>query len=238
MADNPLAVLDTLPINSWNYPRVLLGIPIERVLPYADQTFFAFAEIFFQGPAFIKTSYGRTDVVRNLLGLELLRSTATHILMLDNDHVHPANVIQSLCRWPLLFDDVKVVSGLNFRRKPPYDPVMGNLTADGNRPIVTTWENGLLPVQEGGAASLLVHREVFETVPFPWFQNIYDDALKHKWPGEDIYFARKCQEYGYPFYIDTTTQSPHCTDSLVTEETFRRYMQDHPEEFTNVQPID
>jgi len=238
--NSPLAQLDVLPISSWVYPRVLLGIPIERTLSHADKTFFSFAEIFSQGPSFIRSTYGRIDVVRNQMVLELLRSTATHLLMLDSDHAHPANIIQSLCRWPLLYEEVRVVSGLNFRRKAPHDPVFGNLTADGDRPIVTEWDQGLLTTEESGAASLLVHRSVFEEMPGPWFKNVYteDDWYRNSWPGEDIHFSRECQRLGIPFYIDTTTSSPHCTDTLVTEETFRQYMARHPEEFNDVQPSD
>lgn len=237
--NNPLAVLDTLPINSWTYPRILLGIPIERTLAHADITFWSFAEIFLQGPSYIKSTYGRTDVVRNQMALELLRTTSTHLLMLDSDHNHPFNIIQSLSRWPLLYDDVRVVCGLNFRRKAPYDPVFGNLSADGDRPIVVNWEKGLLATEECGAASLLIHRSVFEELPYPWFINIYDEGvLRHKWPGEDIYFARQCAIHDIPVYIDTTTTSPHCTDQTITETTFRQYMADHPEEFSNVQSFD
>jgi len=156
--------------------------------------------------------------------------------MLACDHAHPSNIIQSLARWTLLFDDVYVVSGMNFRRKAPYDPVMGNLTKHGDRPIVVEWQPGLMPVDECGAASLLVHREVFETLPYPWFQNMYDesDVMNHSWPGEDIYFARQCKEYGYTFYVDTTTTSPHCTSTLITEETFRQFLENNPEDFAHV----
>lgn len=237
--DNPLAMLDTLPISSWLYPRILLGIPIERALYHAEKTFFSFAEIFVQGPTYLRSAYGRTDVVRNSMALELLRTTGTHLLMLDSDHVHPANIIQSLSKWPLLFDEVKVVCGMNFRRKPPYDPIFGNLSASGGRPIVTEWGQGLLETEEIGAASLLVHRSVFEEIPYPWFQNIYDidDLMNHRWPGEDIYFARKCWKHGIKVYVDTTTTSPHCTDAEINETTFRQYMAEHPQEFTNVQSL-
>lgn len=236
---NPLEVLDTLPISGWKYPRILLGIPIERTLPHAEKTFFSFADIFAQSPTYLRSSYGRTDVVRNSMALELLRTTGTHLLMLDSDHVHPQNIIQSLCKWPLLFDNVRVVCGMNFRRKPPYDPIFGNLSAGGNRPIVTEWGAGLMETEEVGAASLLVHRSVFEELPYPWFKNIYDtkELLAHRWPGEDIYFARQCWKHGIKVYVDTTTTSPHCTDAEVNEITFRQYMEDHPQEFSDVQSI-
>lgn len=238
MSQNPLAELESLPISSWKYPRVLLGIPLERTISYASDVFFPFADIFAQGPTYLKSSFNvRIDVTRNLMARELLNTTFTHLLMLDIDHIHPKDIIQRLSRWPALYgDDVPVVCGMNFRRQPPYDPIMGNLViGTTRRPIITEWDSGLIQFDECGAASLLVSRKVFETIPFPWFRNVYDYEFvaKNKWPGEDIYFARKCKEYGFPFYVDTTTTSPHITTTAVTEETFRNYLADHPEEFSD-----
>jgi hypothetical protein len=89
-------ILNTLPISIWPFPRILLGVLLERAISHADECFWPLAEIFAQGPAFIKHSYGRTDLVRNDLAKELLKSDFTHVIMLDIDHTHPANIIQML----------------------------------------------------------------------------------------------------------------------------------------------
>lgn len=231
-----LAVLRTLPIASWQYPRILIGIPLERSISFAEDVFWPFMRLAAQGPAFIEAPYTtRIDVMRNQYVKKLLMSTFTHLLMLDIDHIHPDDIVQRLAKWVIMFPEMKVISGLNFRRKPPYDPVAGNLTDTSERPILFEWEQGLMKVDEVGAASLLVERSVFETMPPRWFENVYEDPWKETFPGEDIGFCHKCREHNIPIYVDTTTSSPHCTGSLVTEETFRNFVAEHREDFGHVQ---
>jgi len=231
---NALAILDQLPIHSWSYPRILVGILVERSISYADDVFMQFLRIAQQGPSFSDVKYGRTDVTRNIMATQLLESNYTHLLMLDVDHVHPTDIIQRLARWVLLMPEVQVVSGMNFRRGEPFDPVAGSYEPDARkRSVMTEWTRGLIKVHESGAASLLVAREVFEKLEPPWFFNIYDEVWRNSYPGEDIGFSRKCRAAGIPIYVDTTTSSPHCTTVTITEETFRAYMEAHPERFKN-----
>jgi len=231
--DIRLAILNTTPICEWSYPRILVGIPLERSISYADKVFFQFMSIAQQGPAFVPEHYGRIDLVRNMFVKELLLSRYTHLLMLDIDHVHPRDIIQRLARWVILDPGIKVVSGLNFRRGKPFDPVCGDYNGSKHRQTMTSWEEGLVRKDETGAASLLVHRSVFEEMEPPWFFNIYDEVWENSYPGEDIGFSRKCAELNISMYVDTTTSSPHCIESTVTEETYRRYVQTHPWEFEN-----
>jgi len=228
MTDNlavDFSVLDTLPISSWKYPRILVGIPLERTISHADQVFFNFLEIATQGPAFIDQKYGRIDVTRNMMVKALLESNYTHLLMLDLDHIHPTNIIQRLARWIIVDPSIQIVSGLNFRRGAPFDPVMGSESSSSkDRKLVASWPQGLLRSREVGGASLLVSRKVFETIEPPWFYNIYTEVWQNSWPGEDIGFSRKCSAANIEMFVDTTTTSPHCTDALITEETYRAYL--------------
>lgn len=226
-------ILTTLPISSWEYPRIGLAIPIGKSLEHADMVFYNFMFIASQGPYFIQCpSSVRIDVVRNNIGVQVLRSQLTHVLMLDSDHVHPLNIMQQFAKWALIRPDALVISGLNFRRKEPYDPVAGNLTGNGiEREIFTEWQPGLTPVDEVGGASLFIHRSVFERIEPPWFFNVYDHAWENNYPGEDIGFCQKCREAGIQPYVDPGITSPHCTETLVTENTFRQFMARHPERF-------
>jgi len=190
-------------------------------------------------PAFAPEAYGRIDVVRNKLVIKLLQSQQfTHLLMLDVDHVHPPDIIERLAKWVLLDPDIRVVSGLNYRRGAPFDPVCRVYGPEGSpfrkRMMMLEWEQGLIRVDEVGGGSLLVHRSVFEQLEPPWFFNIYDEVWENSWPGEDMGFSRKCQEAGIAMYVDSTTTSPHCTEGLITEDTFRNYIEAHPEEIRDV----
>jgi hypothetical protein len=226
-------IMTQLPIASWAYPRIGLAIPIERAISHAGLVFYNFLYIASQGPVFIECPYGRQDVVRNQIAIQLLNTNLTHVLMLDVDHKHPTDIIQKFAKWAIINPNALVISGMNFRRGEPYDPVMGELTVPGiRRPILTEWEPGLQEMGEIGAASLFIHRSVFERIEPPWFFNTYEGMWSNSLPGEDIGFSHKCADAGIQVYVDTDITSPHCTDTLVTERTFRAFIEAHPERFS------
>jgi len=130
--ETDLQVLNTLPISSWKYPRIALAIPIERAISHAGIVFYNFLYIASQAPWFIEAPYGRIDIVRNNIAIQLLKSQCTHVLMLDVDHKHPVRIIQEFAKWAMIRPDAQVISGLNFRRGEPYDPVAGNLSDSGS----------------------------------------------------------------------------------------------------------
>lgn len=225
-------LLSTLPIASWPYPRILLGIPIERTMSHANKVFHQFMQIAAQGVTMLKQDYTRTDLARNHFALALLESNFTHLLMLDLDHVHPVDIVQRLARWPLIRPDIQVIGGLNFRRSAPHEPCAYWMDKGQGVTTIGTWEPGVIQMDAVGTGSILIAREVFEQIEPPWFYNIYDEnGWSDSWPGEDIGFALKCREAGIAQWIDTTTTSPHVTDALVTEASFRRYMKANPEKY-------
>lgn len=216
--------LNTYPIAAWKYPRVLVGIPMERAISHADKVFWQFMAIAKQGPAFLPIPYMRTDLYRNKAAANLLQSDFTHLLMLDVDHIHPVNIIQQLARWVLLDrKKFQVIGGLNFRRGEPYEPCAFQVDNNGDIYTMAEWEQGLVKVDALGTGSILIAREVFEQLEPPWFFNDYSEAWKDNYPGEDIGFSAKCRAAGIGLYVDTTTTSPHMIDSQVTEETYRSY---------------
>jgi hypothetical protein len=220
-----LQVLKTQPITSWEYPRIILGVPQERAMSYSEDVFFW--RIAMQGVPILQLPYDRVDVARNKMAIELLRSDFTHLLMLDIDHVHPWNIVQRLAKWVLLKPEVQVVGGLNFRRGEPYDPCCGYWGDDGKYYTPAEWGKGLIQVDLIGTGSILIAREVFEIIPPPWFTNDYSKAWADLWPGEDATFSRRCNDYEIDLYVDTQLSSPHLRPSVVTEDTFRKYMNDN-----------
>lgn len=229
--------LKTLPIASWAYPRILLGIPLERSVSHASLTFFRFMEIAAQGVAFIKQDYTRTDLARNRFASELLKSDHTHILMLDLDHTHPADIVQRLARWVMMNPAIQVVGGLNFRRSEPYEPCAFIRSEDGSLGAPADWSAGLIEVDYLGTGSVLIAREVFEQLEPPWFYHIYDHEGKwdDTYPGEDIGFSEKCAAAGIKMYVDTTTTSPHISEKLIGENTFRSYLAHHSEKYRKIE---
>ena len=228
--------LQTLPIAAWKYPRVLLGIPKERTLSHADKVFAPFMQIAAQGVTIMEHPYGRIDIVRNHMAMTLLDSEYTHLLMLDSDHIHPPDIVQRLARWVMLRDDVQIVGGLNFRRSAPHEPCAFFLDENNGVSTIGNWSDGIIKVDALGTGSMLIAREVFETMKPPWFFNIYDENYwSDVFPGEDIGFALECKKHGINQWVDTTTTSPHVTDGIITEASFRRYLATHPGAYKTVE---
>jgi hypothetical protein len=234
MTDNGnLDILKQKPITAWEYPRILVGVLQEKAMPHAEHLFYQYWAIAMQGVSILRMPYNRIDVTRNRMVVELLRSEMTHLLMLDIDHKHPANIIQRLARWVLAEPHAQVVSGLNFRRSEPFDPCCGFWGKDGKYYPPAEWEQGLIKVDAVGGASLLISREVFEIIPPPWFAFDYSRVWADEWPGEDVMFSRLCGEYGIDIYVDTTTTSPHMTSAMITEDTFKKHLQESDEGTTS-----
>ena len=63
-----------------------------------------------------------------------------------------------------------------------------------------------------GGSTLLVKREVFETLKSPYFKITYreiDEDGKCYDEGEDEYFSRIAKEAGYELYVDPTIRCEH-----------------------------
>lgn len=222
-------LLNTLPIGSWAWPRILVVVLKERAISYADECFDNLWQIASMGANPLFLTYTRTDLARNKIAAKLLSSNYTHVLMLDIDHKHPIDIIQRLARWFLvdkLADEkakknVQIVGGLNFRRTTPHDPCCHLMGTDGQVYAPAQWDQGLIQVDAIGTGSIMIAREVFEEIQPPWFFNMYERVWADVWPGEDMGFSKKCREYGIKMHVDTTTTSPHIGTKLIGENEFR-----------------
>lgn len=224
-----LSVLNQQPIKAWAWPKILLFVPLFPALPFADKVFWSFMSIAQQGPAFLKAEYGRTDYARNMAANTLLNSDFTHILMLDADHVHPPDIIQRLAAHIIKRPEIQIVGGLNFKRAAPYDPccfvkIPGE---DDSYGFPHEWDAGLIRVDLLGTGSILIAREVFETIDEPYFFYDYSKVDDGFYPSEDVAFSKKCDEAGIVMYVDTQTTSPHMMVAGVDEDTYRQYWTQH-----------
>ena len=191
--------------------KVLVGIPWG--MPVHDPyQFWSFMRLAAQGWSFIENERDRTDVHRNQFARTLLDSDADYLIMLDQDHRHPENTLQVLVS-DAVQTGYPIIAGLNFRRRPPYDPLVWGIH-EGQRVQIARWGKGLIgPVWSTGYAAAIFHRSVFETLPYPWFKYDYPDPATYgnprPFPGEDQWFSALCREYDVPMYVDTRIVSPH-----------------------------
>ena len=95
------------------------------------------------------------------------------------------------------------------------DPGQGEVT----RVMLDYPDNTIMQVAATGMACLLIHRSVLEhfrdSLPnrqFPW---IYEDEIRGNWVSEDIMFSLRCNEAGFPVFVDCTTEVGHVKGSTV-----------------------
>jgi hypothetical protein len=207
---------------------VLVGVPLERSLP--SLVFASFWAIARGGWPLLDVGYGRTDLNRNRFAEALLESNATHLLMLDLDHVHPPDVVERHARWALERPECLVIGGMHFRRGEPFDPLAFAYGPDGALHPLADWpRGGLIEVHALGHGTLLVHRSVFEQLAPPWWGYDYGRASEGVYPTEDMYFCYLCREAGIRLWVDTTISSPHIIENLITEKSHRAWLETHPE---------
>ena len=212
------------------WPRVVIGMPMERSIPQCGV--WSLAQLAQLGYPLFQLPYTRVDVARNQFARDLLKSDFTHILMLDDDHKHPPEIVERLTRWVVQDKTRMVISAFVQRRGEPYDPCMYFPSGDGGLYSPVDFPEGLIQVRNQygpgwvGTGAVLISREVFEKIPWPWFA--YEYTKEDEYPTEDVYFSKKCIEYGIDVWVDTTVECPHLTERFITKELYMQYIAEHP----------
>jgi hypothetical protein len=174
----------------------------------------------------------RTDIARNFLAVQFLalsKEPDDTLIMLDNDHDHPADILFGLARH-----DLPVVVALAFRRGPPYDACFFVRDADGSAHSMADWVDGKAYNGDvAGHAAIAIQRRAFLTMEAngfnrPWWRYPYIDGAMDM-PSEDFQFSDKLRQSGIPIVCDTSVITPHFTPGWVDDKTWRAYRADHPE---------
>jgi hypothetical protein len=130
---------------------------------------------------------------------------------MGDDHIFGSDTLLRL-----LAHQVPIVSPICLRRGPPYTPLVYRRqlpSGSGEEwPPTELPMSGLHQVYWASASGLLIQRSVLETIPYPWFEvgQIRPDEL-----GEDVYFAKKAQAHGIPWYVDCDTVIGHITPTCL-----------------------
>lgn len=167
-------------------------------------------------------SYGMpVDSNRNQIIRKFLTTTARYLLFLDSDITPPLDTVERL-----LSHHQKIVGALCWSSmcgeaggkweqfSLPY-PVAMQKNPKGGWNVARekmAQQQGLIEVDATGASCLLIHREVFEKMPSPWFKFGYDSYGICNL-GEDFSFADKAKALGYSIYVDTSLQCEHSKET-------------------------
>jgi hypothetical protein len=141
------------------------------------------------------------DHMRNLQVKRFLEETdCSHLFILDSDCVPQPGTIQKL----LEFDLPIIASPYFIYQNNQIVPMVRDKNTDQgenqnepyrqHKPLV-----GLQQCDAVGTSGLLIKREVFETIPPPYFRFRYDDD-GFITRSEDVYFCEKAKAAGYKIY--------------------------------------
>lgn len=143
---------------------------------------------------------------RNSLVRMVLESEAEWLWFMDDDHAFPPNLLLRL-----LQHDVPLVTPICLTRIYPFPPVSYAEKIGENVylpiPLQDQPTDGLIEIQAGGCAGMLIRREVLEAVDPPWFE--YTDR------SEDVIFCEKTKAAGFPIYADLGARLGHITTAVV-----------------------
>lgn len=211
---------------SENAVRVIIGAP-PAIMVYPETRYWmmTFAA---QGFPFIQMKTMPIMIARNKMAEHILAHPVyTHLMMLDMDHEHPPHAVKKLIQNVLRDPSRKVVGGVYVRRGEPYDPMAYRKNAQGQTESVLHPEAEVIPVDALATGCMLVAREVFETIPEPWFEYNTSGACNGTYPSEDIDFCTKCREHGIGIYADYSVHSPHFDIVGRTSKDTQRYIEEH-----------
>lgn len=143
----------------------------------------------------------------NAAATALLQSTHDWLFLLNDDQLYNPGTLTRL-----LAHNRPVVTGLTTGRTFPFVPaIYGPQRADGSMtPIfLTPMMCGLWPIHYCGDHSLLIRRDVLETMRQPWWAH-----NSERWPGRervqhDVVFCDGVRNAGYEIVCDLDTPVGH-----------------------------
>lgn len=143
---------------------------------------------------------------RNTLCEEVLEKDYSHLWFMDDDHAFPAAMLNRL-----LSHDLPLVTPICLTRVFPFSPVQYTEKTGPNQylpvPLSKSDTGGLVEIQAGGCAGMLIRRDVIEAIEPPWFE--YTDR------SEDIIFCEKAKAAGFDLYADLSCRLGHITTAVV-----------------------
>lgn len=194
----------------------------------------------------IGVPYARTDMTRNMLArlfMEISEPDDT-LVMLDNDHNHPNNIVTQLTVGHP--HTSLVIGAMAHRRSEPYNPLF--FIQDNRGAIISpsdyqeTVYEGVRIIPHGAIA---IRRPAFEMLSRagfyePWWRLTYNypPGEASVIPGEDNYFSDICWAAGIKMWLDCRVVIPHIGELQVGKKQWDDYYDAHPDMFKQAPPIE
>lgn len=150
---------------------------------------------------------------RDTLSGQAIMEGSDYVLWLDSDMVFDSYLLRKL-----MLDDVDFVSGLYFRRKAPYHPVIYKSIGEKTEEFLD-YPSGLFEIDACGFGGVLMKTAMLKDIidkehsafaPLPGY-------------GEDISFCIRAKRNGYKLWCDSRVKMGHIAKTLANEETYKAY---------------
>ena len=134
--------------------------------------------------------------------------------------------------------DGKLIVGANYpKRYPPHTATAGRLNREKHiyefLSLKDIRNGGIVQVDSLGGGFILVHRSVYETVPYPWYEFGYITGpdYKHPWDlidiGEDVNFCHRAMKAGFEMWADLDLDIGHYfLKKLTKQDMLEAYKED------------
>ena len=156
------------------------------------------------------------DAARNKLVEKAFEDiTCTHLFMVDDDMTfQPDALIRLVDR------NVDIVGCLAFKRVPGYAPCVYK-KKEGTNDHFALLPGKFQEVDAIGTGGILIRREVFDKIKYPWFETWYSkDGNDTHW-GVDFDFCLKAKAAGYKIHVDPEVEMGHIGEApIITKKTF------------------
>lgn len=159
---------------------------------------------------------------RNSLATTAIQSEADFVFWLDSDMVFKPDTLIRMMDT-LKKNDLDILSGLYFRRVPPYSPVLfDKLDIDGVKADYSEYSkipDDLFEVGACGFGCVLMKTDVFFDVQSK-FGNMFAPIGNN---GEDVAFCWRARQCGYKVFCDPSVICGHVGYSVVDDQFFKAF---------------
>lgn len=164
---------------------------------------------------------------RNELARQAIKSEADWVLWLDSDMVFEPDLLKKMLKV-CEENNIDFLTGLCFRRKPPYTPTLfdrlDKMEHGASYTTIMSVPEGRFKVGGCGFAGVLMSTDVLLSVAARFGGRMFDPLEGF---GEDVSFCWRARQCGYEIWCDSDIELGHVGSMIVTREFFEAYSEGH-----------
>lgn len=164
---------------------------------------------------------------RNELARQAIKSEADWVLWLDSDMVFEPDLLKKMLKV-CEENNIDFLTGLCFRRKPPYTPTLfdrlDKMEHGASYTTIMSVPEGRFKVGGCGFAGVFMSTDVLLSVAARFGGRMFDPLEGF---GEDVSFCWRARQCGYEIWCDSDIELGHIGSMVVTREFFEAYSEGH-----------